>query len=115
MNVEFKTSLYEALQAKSDALTTQIAALEAEGRSDEANLQKAGRNIYGIFQELLRTKDDEDALQKLMGDLESAWQGAREKADKHSDFARVAIEDAKLAALGDVRSIFAGVQGEAQA
>lgn len=115
MNVELKTSLHEALLAKSDALTTQIAALEAEGRSDEANLQKAGRNIYGIFLELLRTKDDGHALLTLMDDLESAWQGAREKADTHSDFARVAIEDTKLAALGDVRSIFASVQGEAHA
>lgn len=94
------------LTGKTQALTAEIQALEASDRKDEANLIKAARNIYGIYAQLLAKVDAKTYAEQFDKMLE-AWQDARETAAAHADYTRVAIEDAKISALGDIRTQYA--------
>lgn len=106
MNIKFREKYIQSLQLEQEALTARAEALKAADRLDEANLLKASRNIYGICAELLKTTNDRGVyLDKLM-QLKEAWQQARLRADEHSDYARIALEDTKLAALDDVFARF---------
>lgn len=114
MNMYFKTTFFAWLSEKYQALGTTITQLEGLGRSDEANLKKAARNIYGIFMELLKTNDGYDVFDRMFDQLSTAWQQARVQADAHGDFARVTIEDEKLAALADVRRYYDAIERKEQ-
>lgn len=82
--------------------TEEIDRLAEDGRIDEANLKKAERNIYGICTQLLHTLDEDSAYAAQTDKLRTAWMEARALAADHDDFARVALEDVKLAALAKV-------------
>lgn len=99
-------SAKEALAAQAAALTARIARLEAADRVDEANLSKAARNIVAGHLALLEKGADIAACIAEVIAQRAAWQEARAAAQAHGDYARVAVEDAKLAALDGIRDAY---------
>lgn len=112
MDSTLPITLLPILQAQQDALTQQSNTLESAGRADEANLKKAGRNIYGIFSQLAQKGLSKEALSAQHAKLEAAWQLALNTATAHNDYAQVAVEETKLAALADIYKIITGISEE---
>lgn len=105
MNNLFKDTLREALLSKEQGITRSIESLAAAGRGDEANMSKAARNIYRLCASWLDTLGDAAVYAAQLDEAMLHWRQAREQASLHGDHDRVGIEDAKLAALRDVRSL----------
>lgn len=101
--MDTKIELIQRLLAeKTQAVTLEIDSLTAAGRTDEANLRKAVRNIYGVLTTLLLKADSLEAFAQKLAKLRTPWEQARQLAADHDDFARVAVEDAKLTALKSI-------------
>lgn len=111
MNAELNLNFASALHARVEALSQKIETLAATGRKDEADHQKAARNIYGIFLALLEKKAEEAAIRRLFTTLPDAWHTSRSLALAYNDYARTAIEDMKLAALDDIKTLYARAAG----
>lgn len=111
MNNEATQRAREALRVLERAADRDIAALDAAGREDEANLRRAARNIYGIFAQLLRKPVPEDVFVAQFDTLSGVWTQARGTAAAHDDFHRVAVEDAKLGALEEARAAWQAAKG----
>ena len=102
--------LIEALEAKAAEAAQSAAALVAEDRRDDANLEKIRGNVYGIFVSVLQAaakQSSDGAAQRsfLEGNLEripSGWRVARAKAEERGDTVRLVQEDVKLAAVDEV-------------
>ena len=98
------------LKERETAVLEDAARLAAEDRKDESNLLKARATIYGILKSLY------GAAEKVSGPEETAiaadfldratnipamWRSAMELARSHGDAKRVAVEEAKLAAVDE--------------
>jgi len=90
------------LRAQQERLGSQSDALKASGRTDEANHIMAARNIMVLCEQLLATVGGGPAYEAELQRLGDAWRLARETAREHGDFARVAVEESKLAALANI-------------
>ena len=95
----------------------EIAALEADGRKDDANFAKIGTNIYDICRtvskvHLERTGAGRDAVLAQLNRFRREWGAALERAKEHDDIDRIAVEEAKMAALEDIFAHFPEVTGE---
>lgn len=112
MEMQNKDALQAAFDAQMQSLTLSINTLTASGREDEANLQKAARNIYGICAQLLEKFEPGPAYEAQLDRLQLAWQQARDAALQHNDHARVTLEDTKLSALFTVRQLYADASRE---
>lgn len=104
MNAAHQQAHMAMLAQRMQDISRDIEALAAAGREDEANQRKAARNIYGICTQVLRAVGDEAAYEEQLCKLRTAWAQAKDLASAHDDFARVALEDVKLAALADVQA-----------
>ena len=110
------------MQAFMDYLGRQVeagkadaAALDAEGRRDDANFAKIRTNIYDVCRTvsqalLKRPGAGADAVRAQLERFRTGWGAALEKARVHGDVAAVAVEETKLAALADVISHFPEVR-----
>ena len=102
--------LMSALQAKVSEAAQSAAALAAEDRRDDANLEKIRGNVYGIFVSVLQAgakQSSDEAAQRTFfeGNLEripSGWRIARAKAEERGDTVRLVQEDVKLAAIDEI-------------
>ena len=102
--------LKKALQAKVAESAQRVAALMAEDRIDDANLEKIRGNVYGIFVSVLQAAEgqsSDDATRRAFfeGNLEripSGWRVARSKAQERGDTVRLVQEDVKVAAIDEV-------------
>ena len=102
--------LMKALQAKVAEAAQSAAALAAEDRRDDANLEKIRGNVYGIFVSVLQAaakQSSDEATQRSFfeGNLEripSGWRIARAKAKERGDTVRLVQEDVKLAAIDEI-------------
>lgn len=111
--------LMEALQAKVAEAAQSAAALAAEDRRDDANLEKIRGNVYGIFVSVLQaaqkqSSDDASRRAFFENNLEripSGWRIARQKAEERGDTVRLVQEDVKLAAIDEVRQAFRELWG----
>lgn len=106
MDMKFANALQGRYQKCMQAITADIETLKAASREDEANMQKAARNVYGIFLQLLGSIQDEVLYTAQFDKLREAWQQAYESAQAHGDFAGTAMEETKLAALAKVQAIY---------
>ena len=93
-----------------------IAALEADGRKDDANFAKVRTNIYEVCRTVTlalanRPGAGLSAVGAQLDRFRDTWGGALEKARQHDDVARAAVEETKLAALEDVAAHFREVAG----
>ena len=89
----------------------EIAALEADGRKDDANFAKAKNNIYDVCRTVTQALIDRpgfgaDAVKARFDGFRSSWGAALQKAQEHGDVRGIAVEEAKLSALEDVISHF---------
>lgn len=102
--------LREALQAKVDETAQSAAALAADDRTDDANLEKIRGNVYGIFVSVLQAAEGQspdDATRRAFFErnlerIPSGWRIARDKAAERGDTVRHVQEDVKLAAINEV-------------
>ena len=113
MDMEFKARFAAALEDGMRALTAEAGALSAEDRADEAHHKKAACNIYGIFAKLVNAARDDAEFEQFFDKIPESWHAARLLAEGHGDFARVAMEDVKLAALDDIKRLYHAVKGGA--
>ena len=111
--------LMKALQAKVAEAAQSAAALAAEDRKDDANLEKIRGNVYGIYVSVLQaaqkqSSDDASRRAFFEGNLEripSGWRIARQKAEERGDTVRRVQEDVKLAAIAEVWQAFRELWG----
>ena len=93
----------------------EIAALTAEGRTDDANFAKVRTNIYDVCRTVSRTLTDRpgagrNAIAAQLERFRTAWGAALEKAKQHDDVSGIAVEEIKLTALEDVIAHFREVK-----
>lgn len=112
MNVESAGLDPRRMLALKEAASARIERLQASGRTDEANLLKAGRNIYDMALALWAKQPDGAAFLAALSSLGEGWQAMRAQALAHGDYERVAVEDAKLEALQQIRSAACAPAGE---
>ena len=111
--------LMKALEAKVAEAAQSAAALAAEDRRDDANLEKIRGNVYGIFVSVLQAgekQSSDDASRRAFFDnnlerIPSGWRIARDKAEERGDTVRLVQEDVKLAAIDEVRQAFRELWG----
>ena len=89
----------------------EVAALEADGRRDDANFAKARTNIYEVCRTVTQALLNRpgygiDAIGARFEGFRSTWGAALEKALAHGDARGIAVEEAKLSALEDVIARF---------
>ncbi len=94
---------------------SEIAALTADGRIDDANFAKVRTNIYDVCRTVSRTLADRpgagrDAVAAQLERFRATWGAALEKAKQHDDVSGIAVEEIKLAALEDVIARFREVK-----
>ena len=94
----------------------EIAALEADGRQDDANFAKVQTNIYDVCRTVSQTLIDRpgagiDAIRAQFERFRAGWGAALERAKRHDDIGAAAVEETKLAALEDVIAHFREVAG----
>lgn len=114
MNFEEKTKeLLEYLDARKAAVLTEVENLVAENRVDESNVLKAQANIYDIAKAVYGTaqqKGTEEAAKATFtttfGNITGQWKKAMEAAKAHDDHRKVAIEEAKQAAVDEIQAKF---------
>ena len=104
-------SFYEFLDKRKEAVTTDITALSAEGRADEANILKARFNVYDIARSVYdaaakQPGDIAVTFPALFGRITDSWRVSLETAKSHSDDRKVLIEEAKLSAVSEIDALF---------
>ena len=92
-----------------------IAGLNAEGRKDDADFAKIRTNIYEVCKTVTlalanRPGAGLGAVKAQFERFRTGWGAALDKARQHGDVAAVAVEETKLAALGDVTARFEEVK-----
>ena len=94
---------------------SEIAALTADGRIDDANFAKVRTNIYDVCRTVSQTLADRPgagmkAVAVQLERFHTTWGAALEKAKQHDDVKSIAVEEIKLAALEDVIAHFQEVK-----
>ena len=89
----------------------EIAALEAEGRQDDADFAKVRTNIYDICRTVTNALADRpgfgpEAVKARLEHFETEWGAALDKAREHGDVRNTVIGETKLEALKDVAAHF---------
>lgn len=90
----------------------------AEGRKDEADMEKVKFNVYGmclaIYQTVVRQCTPETlsgVYLKRLEEFPEKWEDSLKKAKEYGDEKRILVEQAKLQALQQVRSRFLNFGG----
>lgn len=112
MTVKEKNLFLSMLDQRAQELTMDINALTMSGRTDEANLKKAARNIYTSMGEAVRKDPGDSAFLEQLETLRMTWQASRDTASSHRDWDRAAAEDAKMAALHEIQALYDGAKRE---
>lgn len=82
----------------------QKAALQADGRNDEASFMQIRANVYGIFRSVhIAMKGNLPQLLERLTSIPAAWEAALYEAELHGDAARAHIERIKLETAASIR------------
>ena len=105
------------LKGKMEEMDHKIAFLVEDQRQDEANLNKARKNVYEIFRKMAaasRKQGDNavEAYRKHLTNIPKNWEAARQQAMQHDDAHRRAVEDMKLSALNEIVKHLNDTMGE---
>ncbi len=104
--------LYTFFDERKQAVTADIQALAAEGRTDEANILKAKFNVYDIAGAVFGAMDKqapasvETAFPAAFSRITSGWKSSLKQARLHGDDRKVLIEEAKLSAVSEINAKF---------
>ena len=107
------TDFYSFLEARKKAVTGDIEALSAAGRTDDANILKAKFNVYDIARSVFDTTAKQSpaavstAFPALFSRITGPWNTSLEAAKAHGDDRKVLIEEAKLSAVTEITARFA--------
>ena len=99
------------LTRQAEAGRADIAALEAEGRKDDANFARIRTNIYDVCRTVSQALTNRPgagpaAVRAQLERFRTGWGVALEKAQAHGDIGAAAVEETKLAVLADVTAHF---------
>ena len=108
---------FDFLAARIAESNAEIAALQAEGRTDDAVFAKVRANIYTVCQtvsnvHMNRPGGGTDAVRAQLTRFENEWGAALQKAKENGDVEKTAVEETKLAALSEVTAKFCEVTGK---
>lgn len=95
------------LSCKIEEGKAETAALQADGRKDDADFAKVRTNIYEVCRTVSlalinRPGAGTAAIGAQMEKFRKEWGTALEKAKQHANIHGIAVEEIKLAALDDV-------------
>ena len=90
---------------------SEIAALTADGRIDDANFAKVRTNIYDICRTVSqvlvnRSGAGAGAVRAQLERFRAEWSAALDKAKQHGNIHGIAVEETKLEALNDIIAHF---------
>ena len=93
---------------------SEAADLAGDDRKDESNVLKAKANIYDIFKAIWGaaeklSKDRDSFKTAFLGkasDIPAVWEKSLEAARLHNDTSKIMIEEAKLAAVEEIKAKF---------
>ena len=89
----------------------QKAALQADGRFDEASFMQIRANVFGIFRSVYTAlKGDTSQLLARLTSIPAAWEAALQEAERHGDDARAHIERIKLETAASIRHYVTSTQ-----
>ena len=102
------------LDSKAEEGKAGTAALQAEGRMDDANFMKVRTNISEIcgtvsLALMNRPGAGPGAVKNQLERFRAEWGAALEKAKQHNNIRGIAVEETKLSALEDVIAHFGEV------
>lgn len=90
----------------------------AEGRKDEADMEKVRFNVYGMCLAIYRTVARQCTPETLssvylerLEEFPEKWEDSLKKAEKYADEKQILVESAKLQTLQEVRSRFLSFGG----
>lgn len=112
----FKT----CLEKEKAACIASAEALAKDGRRDDANMKQIRGNIFGIFLSLSGAaerkfpNDVKSFLSDKIDTIPEAWVASLTTAQEHGDYAKAAVEEVKLAAIGEIKAEFSGVWGDSK-
>ena len=103
------------LSGKIEEGKAETAALQADGRKDDANFAKVRTNIYDVCRTVSqalwnRPGAGTSAVRAQLERFRTEWGAALEKAKQHENVSGIAVEETKLAALEDVIAHFREVK-----
>ncbi|MCL2855100.1 MAG: hypothetical protein FWE21_05720 [Defluviitaleaceae bacterium] len=102
----------EFLQGRQALCLAEAEKLARDNRMDEANLQKAQVNIFGIFVTVAQIPNQPpDFLEHKIEEIPLAWHKSLEAAIKHGDFEKETVERAKIATMEEIKAELTRMQG----
>ncbi len=114
----------DALAAQQERSTQRIGTLEAEGRQDEADLEKVRRNVWGIFETLAKTdaaaarQEAQPAIafvtrySQRLEQFPEPWRKRLAMASAHGDVIAQTIEETKLRTVAQISELFLETEGK---
>lgn len=87
------------------------AALNTDGRSDEASFMQIRANVYGIFRSVYTAmQGDLSKLEEKLTSIPAAWETALANAQTHGDVQQAHIERIKLETAAAIRNYVHNLQ-----
>ena len=123
MNEAKRNQTHQYFQAAKSVCQTQIAALQADHRADEAVFVKIRLNMFEIFHSVFAVGEntvgeDESKLTAFFRDrltrIPMSWKTTLEKAEQHGNTEAVYIENIKLDTVAQIGEAFCRIWEEEQ-
>ena len=106
------------LEQEKAACSANVQALTEDGRQDEANMERIRGNIFDIFLSLSGTAqkrfpdDMKSFLRKQINTIPKSWEASLAMARMHKDCYKVAVEETKFQAMGEISDQFMRIWGD---
>ncbi|MCL2620036.1 MAG: hypothetical protein FWD97_03760 [Defluviitaleaceae bacterium] len=105
MKEKQKSNFLEFLRNEQDNCLAKAEKLTADGRVDEAVLQKVRANIFGIFETVTKVPDQTpETVVRLMDKIPAQWYHSLETAIRHGDFEKETLERVKITAMDEIKN-----------
>lgn len=123
MNETKLNQTHQYFQAAKSECQTQIAALQADHRADEAVFEKIRLNVFDIFHSVFSVaenteREDEAKLKAFfrlrLDNIPRSWKTALEKAKQHGNTEAIHIENIKLDTVTQIGEAFCRIWEEEQ-
>lgn len=105
-----KNDFFAFLDERKNATMEEVQSLAKDNRKDESNTLKAKANIYDIFKaiwgasERMAGDDFKTDFLVRVDNICGPWEKSLEVAREHNDTAKIVIEEAKLAAVKEIKN-----------
>lgn len=110
------TQMDNWLAAQKQACLARQAALQSDGRQDEAVFQRIRANVFdmalAVWHAAAKQESPAEFFSRRMEQIPASWLAAREKALAHQDTVQAHIEKIKLDAAAEIRAAFRQIWSE---